>query len=217
MPIETPIALAVGLAVAGVGAGAAGRRLLAAMARGAVVRAGWCEAATGLLWALSIRGGTPPWWLPVPLAVSWFGVLLTATDLSHLRLPDALTLPAYPAVAVLVGVAAAGGPGPGLAVRACLGALVLWGGYAAVRAVAPSALGGGDVKLAGSLGGVLGAVGWPALVLATVAASACTLALWLICSRRWSAPVAHGPGMLAATWLVAAFPGAGVLPPTLPW
>jgi leader peptidase (prepilin peptidase)/N-methyltransferase len=65
-------------------------------------------------------------------------------------------------------------------------------------------MGGGDVKLAGSLGAVLGAVGWPAMAVAAVLAAAGT-ALLAVARRTNHAP--HGPSLLAATWLIAAFPG----------
>lgn len=43
-----------------------------------------------------------------PQVRGWAGVLLGGTDLVARRLPDALTLPAYSAVAVLLGAAAVG-------------------------------------------------------------------------------------------------------------
>jgi leader peptidase (prepilin peptidase)/N-methyltransferase len=144
----------------------------------------------------------PWWWVPVPLLLGWFAVPLVAADFRRRRLPDVLTLSAYPVVGLALAVASA--VDPGLGVRALLGGLVFGGAHVLVRVLAPAALGGGDVKLAGSLGAVLGAVGWPALAVAALLAGCCT-ALLAVAARAGAAP--HGPGLLAATWLVAAFPG----------
>jgi leader peptidase (prepilin peptidase)/N-methyltransferase len=211
----TGVVLVVTSTAAGVAAGAVGRRLLGRLSRGARVRPGWCEGAVAVLWLVvsagAVYGRVPPWWVPVSLALAWFAVLLTATDLAHARLPDALTLPAYPVVAALLAVAAATGPGLELLPRAAAGALLLWAVHAMARVLVPASLGGGDVKLVGSLGAVLGALGWAALVLATVLAAVLTLVLRAVAPRRWPGAVPYGPGMLGATWLVAGFPsGAGV-------
>ena len=68
-------------------------------------------------------------------------------------------------------------------------------------------MGGGDVKLAGPLGAVLAAAGWPALVLAALAAALLTGGIALVAAllrgldeRRAAVP--HGPSMLGAGWLV---------------
>lgn len=211
----TGVVLVVASAAAGAVAGAAGRRLLRRLSRGAQVRPGWCEGAVAVLWQVvsagAVYGRMPVWWVPVSLALAWFAVLLSATDLAHSRLPDALTLPAYPVVAALLAVAAVAGPGLELLLRAVVGAVLLWGVHAVVHVLVPAAVGGGDVKLVGSLGAVLGALGWAALALATVLAAVLTLLLRAAAPRRWAAAVPYGPGMLGATWLVAAFPsGAGV-------
>ncbi|MFD2400193.1 hypothetical protein ACFSVJ_30210 [Prauserella oleivorans] len=70
------------------------------------------------------------------------------------------------------------------------------------------------MKLAGSLGGVLGATGWPAVVVAACTAAVVTavlaLAAALLRVRRWRDGVPHGPGLLLATCLVVVFPGAGL-------
>ena len=198
---------------AGVLAGTAGRRLLARLRRGAQVRAGPCELGVAVLWAVlgarMVTGHLPLWWALLPLLLSWFAVLLIATDLAHRRLPDALTLPAYPIAAVLIGAAAAGGHSGALAWRAAAGATALLAVHAVVHLLAPHALGAGDVKLAGSLGAVLGALGWAALVLGMLLGGLITAALGL--SGRHRGGVPHGPGLLAATWLLAAFPGAAVI------
>lgn len=179
----------------------------------------WCELAVALLWAVAaarwISGAAPAWWLPVPLLLGWLGVLLTVTDLAHRRLPDLLTLPAYPVAVLVLGLAALLGPDPWLWLRAAVGGLVFWGLHALVRWRWRDALGRGDVKLAGTLGAVLGAVGPAALVIGAVVAAVVTALLGLLLARvdRQRDPprgIPYGPGLLLATWLVAVFPGTGL-------
>lgn len=169
-----------------------------------------CAALVAALWWLA--GGRadvidlPLWWWPVPLVLGWAGVLLGGADLVARRLPDALTLPLYPMVGVLLGVAAIGAADPALLPRAAAGGLLWAGGYAAVRLAAPGALGGGDVKLAGSLGALTAATSWPALLLAVLAASVMTAAVAAPARLLGYAAVPHGPAMLAAAWLVVLHP-----------
>lgn len=188
-------------AVGGAVAGAAGTVLLARLRRG-VATAWWAAPAVATLWAAVALVAPPWWWLPVPLALGWLAVLLSATDLVQRRLPDALTLPAYPVCAALLAVAACGSGDPQLALRGVLGAVLWAGGYAAVRLVAPAALGGGDVKLAGSLGAVTAAVSWSALLLAVLAATMLTALLAAVAALFGHGDTAHGPAMLGACWLV---------------
>ncbi|HEY3712548.1 MAG TPA: A24 family peptidase [Amycolatopsis sp.] len=117
-------------------------------------------------------GGWPGWWLPVAWLVTVLGAPLALADVRHRRLPDVLTLPAYP----LLAVALAGG-GLETLTAGLAGALLFGGAHLLVRHFAPGQLGAGDVKLTGSLGAVLGAVGWPALAFAAVAASFLSAAL----------------------------------------
>jgi leader peptidase (prepilin peptidase)/N-methyltransferase len=194
-------------------AGAAGRRLLSRLRRGTTLHSGWCEAAVAILWAVAgwryATGHLPAWWLPIPLLLTWFAVLLAATDLRHLRLPDALTLPAYPVTAALVATAAVTGGGRTLALGAAIGALGYLALHAAVHLIRPTALGAGDVKLSGTLGAVLGATGLPSVIIATWLAATCTLALRLVPRRlapHWHDAVPHGPGLLTATTVIALFP-----------
>lgn len=206
------ILLVIAAAMAGAAVGAAGRHLLARMRRGALVSAPWCELPAAALWAVAVfralNGGFPLWWLPMPLAIGLLAVLLSATDLRHQRLPDLLTLPTYPLVLGLLLLAGHWGAGPGVLFRAVLGGLALGGVYAAGHLLAPRALGGGDVKLAGSLGCALGAVSWSALLIGPAVAAALTLAFAAV---RRSRLVAHGPGMLGATWMLITFPAADAL------
>lgn len=170
------------------------------------LRAPWPELATAACSAVpawrTVTGHLPTWWLPVPLILTWFAVPLVAADLARRRLPDVLTLPAYPALGIAVTFAAVTGPGSALLGRAALGIAVFGGAHLLVRAISPSAMGGGDVKLAGSLGGVLGALGWAALALTVTLAATVTAVLAIVTRSRHAA---HGPGLLAATWLVATF------------
>ncbi|MPZ82258.1 MAG: prepilin peptidase [Actinophytocola sp.] len=211
MPLAT-----LSFAVAGAGSGLAGRWLLARLRRGAIVHSGSVAGAVALLWAVLgwrvSSGQLPPWWLPIPLVLTWFAVLLTATDLRHRRLPDALTLPAYPALAATTALAAALGGGWSLPIGAAVGAVVFGTVHALVRLASPASLGAGDVKLSGSLGAVLGAIGWPAIVLAAGLAALLTLTLGLLTRHRGSG-IPHGPGLLAATCVLAVFPGSSVAPP----
>ncbi|TVT15682.1 A24 family peptidase [Amycolatopsis acidiphila] len=168
-------------------------------------------AMTAALWAVVgwrwLGHGWPSWWLPVPLALTTFAVPLAAADLRHRRLPDVLTLPAYPILAIALCASATTGPGIGLAVRALAAGAVFGGLHLLVHALSRSSLGAGDVKLAGALGAVLGAVSWAALVVAAVLAAMTTVVLALTRRRRHGVP--HGPGLLLATWLVAVFHGTG--------
>ncbi|MEO7194070.1 MAG: prepilin peptidase, partial [Pseudonocardiaceae bacterium] len=150
--------------------------------------------------------GLPVWWWPVPLLLSWAGVLLSSADLIARRLPDALTLPAYPVVAVLLVVAALGAGDAGLLARGAAGGLLWAGGYAAVRLVAPGALGGGDVKLAGTLGALTAATSWPALLLTVLAASLVTAVAAAPALLLGHPNIPHAPAMLTAAFLITLHP-----------
>ncbi|WP_307796256.1 prepilin peptidase [Amycolatopsis sp. 195334CR] len=171
---------------------------------------GWgAVVSVGLLWSLVAWFGGPWWWLPVPLAVVAFAVPLTVVDLRERRLPDALTLRAYPIFAAALAFAAIEG-GAELLWGALLGGLVFGGLHAVTHRVIPHALGAGDVKLAGSLGLVLGATGWAAMVAVVVIAAVVSAVLGVFARIRgsptWEDGVPHGPGLLIATSLVTLFP-----------
>ncbi len=172
------IVAALGAAGATVGAGTASLlRRADAPVPAAVVVLG-----TGAAWA-GLATVAPAWTAFVLAALA---VPLIAADLRHRRLPDVLTLPAYP---LFVGVA----PDPAKALAA---AAVFGGAHLAVHLLAPHAMGAGDVKLAGALGAALGSAGWLALPVAGVLAALITAVL--AATRRWPDGVPHGPGLLAA-------------------
>lgn len=190
-------------------AGAGGAMLLRRIPRGARVSAPVCAVLVAALWAMvggSAGANLPLWWWPVPLMLSWGGVLLSGVDLVARRLPDALTLPAYPLVAGLLGIAAVGAGNVDPLVRAAVGTLLWAGGYAAIRLVSPGALGGGDVKLAGSLGALTAAASWPGLVLAVLASGVLTVMVMIPARMFGYRDVPHGPAMLAAAWFVVLHP-----------
>jgi leader peptidase (prepilin peptidase) / N-methyltransferase len=133
------------------------------------------------------------------------GVALAQIDVAVQRLPDRLTLAGYPALIALLSLAAAvTGTWQDL-VRALLGALVLGGVYLLLGLLSGGQLGGGDIKLAGLIGLVLGWAGWGALVagasLGFVLAALAGLAL--LATRRISrrSMISFGPYMLAGSLL----------------
>ncbi|WP_245788312.1 prepilin peptidase [Amycolatopsis marina] len=207
----TAVVAVLGLAAAGGGAGRLARWALVRSSSPAPLRAGPCEAGTALCWLLLAwlwqTGILPGWWLPVPLALTALGIPLVYADLRYRRLPDVLTLSAYPILAFGLTVAAATGTRPGLLWRALVVAVLFGGAHAVVHALAPTALGAGDVKLAGSLGGVLGASGWAAALVAAFLAAVVTSMFAGVAAlaghRRWRSGIPHGPGLLLAVTLVA--------------
>lgn len=76
------------------------------------------------------------------------------------------------------------------------GALIWSGGYATVGVVKPGAMGGGDVKLALTLGGLTGwLAGLHGTLLAMIAAGTLTAAAGAVGGRK---ALPHGPSMLIA-------------------
>ena len=189
--------------VDGAVAGRGARLLLARLRRGARVSPPWCEVAVALVWGLGtavvLQGGADVRWLPLVLGLGWLLVACGAVDVVHRRLPDTLTLPAVPAVLLLLVPL-----GFGAVLRAAGGAALLLGAHALVHLVSPCALGAGDVKLAAPVGAVLAAVSWPAVLLGTVLAALISAILALVLLRRGRREVPHGPSMLVASWAVVA-------------
>ncbi|MCZ9308566.1 prepilin peptidase [Corynebacterium uberis] len=138
--------------------------------------------------------------IAVACVAAWACTLAWVDAREH-RLPDVLTLPG---VLVAWAVAAVLEPGwilGGLGWSACYGLCALWG----------RGMGGGDVKLAASLGVAVAVWGVLAWWVAVAAASALSVVFMLATRRR---AVAHGPAMLLAA---AAVWGLGMCPGWLPW
>lgn len=133
------------------------------------------------------------------------GVALGAIDLAVHRLPDRLTLPAYPVLVLLLGAAAVVGHDYAALGRALLAAVALTASYLVLALLRPGQLGGGDIKLAGLTGLALGWLGWPAVIAGAVLGFALTavVSLALLAARRISLrdSIAFGPFMLGGALL----------------
>lgn len=120
------------------------------------------ELGTGVLFAvMALRFGLDPV-LPAFLFLAAVGIALALIDIDVKRLPDVLTLPSYPVVGVLMGVAALTGSDSGDVVRALLGGAAMFAFYFALCFAYPAGMGFGDVKLSGVLGLATAWVGWGA-------------------------------------------------------
>lgn len=131
-------------------------------------------------------------------------VVLAIVDLRTHRLPNRLVLPGYPVQILLLGAPALLRSEPWTLARAALAGAVLFAFYVMLRMLQPGGMGGGDVKLAGLVGFVLGFVGWDAVAIGLFAGflgggvySAVLLARRRA-DRRTAVP--FGPWMLLGAW-----------------
>ena len=139
--------------------------------------------------------------LPAFLYLAAIGVALALIDLDFHRLPDAIVLPAYPVLAVLLTAAAAVSGDWGALLRAAVGGAVLWALYFVLMVAKPGGMGFGDVKLAGVLGLALGWLGWGSLVVggfgAFLLGGVFSVVLLLTGRASRSSGIPFGPWMLA--------------------
>jgi leader peptidase (prepilin peptidase)/N-methyltransferase len=122
------------------------------------------ELLTGVLFvAVALRVSVPE--LPTYLYFTAIGIALSAIDLETRRLPNAIVLPSYPVVAVLLTAAAAWQGDFWPLLRAGVGGLLLFAFFCVLAVSFPAGMGFGDVKLAGIIGMVLGYLSWRALLI----------------------------------------------------
>lgn len=171
-------------------------------APGIAVAAAASALAVGALAAL----GAVPW--PLVPALTWLAAIsvpLTVVDLRARRLPNAIVLPSYPALALLLALASWLAGDPAALAGAAIGAAGLFGLYLLIALAIPRGMGAGDVKLAGLLGLVLGWIGGEAVLLGAAAAflAGGAFSLALLLSRRAGRGTAipFGPWMLLGAWL----------------
>lgn len=165
-----------------------------------VVQAGvTAAAAVGVAVALRAHPG----WLPAYLYLVAVGVALGITDLRVHRLPDVLTLPSYPVLAALFGVAAAIDGGSERLVRAAVAGGVVWLAFAALWTLSGDGLGLGDVKISGLIGAALGWLGWGNVVvglgIGMITAGLVAAVLLLIGRADRRSRIAYGPYLLLGT------------------
>ncbi len=195
----------------GAAVGAASRVLLGRLRRGVVLRPGVLELSSAVVTAAGIAAVWPGPTVPMVIWAGLLAVTLSAVDLVHHRLPDALTLPAIPVTAVLLVLTSVVAPGAGNLVTAAIVAVVVTGIFWAVASVLPKAMGMGDVKLVPSLALLAGYISVASAVLAITFAFVlgALVALAGLAARRltMTSAIPFGPCLLAGTWIVLALPG----------
>lgn len=170
-------------------------------------------AAVGALLAAPFYAGRPLVVIVTYGAALVWALVLTFIDLDVRRLPDVLTLPAYPVAAgLLTACAAVTGDWSALArAAACAGlgvvALFLLVVVAELLSPGTDGLGLGDVKLAGTLAGLLGWWGWSTALygLLTGFILGGLVAGVLLVSRRADrkAHLSFGPALIAGAYIWA--------------
>ncbi len=171
------------------------------------------EALTGILsaavaWKLGFA-----WPAAAGLVLTWFLVALAFIDIDHQLLPDSLTLPLL-WLGLLLSLFA---PAPGMApipvdmrssiIGAIAGYLCLWSVYHLFRLLtAKEGMGYGDFKLLAALGAWLG---WrmllPTVLIAAAVGAVAGIALLAARGQNRSTPIAFGPFLAAAGWLMLMF------------
>lgn len=171
------------------------------------------EALTGVLSALVAWKLGFGWPSLAALVFTWFLVALAGIDIGHQLLPDNLTLPL-----MWIGLGLSlFAPGPGGApipvdpraslIGAAAGYASLWSVYHLFRALtAREGMGYGDFKLLAALGAWLG---WrmllPTVLIAAAVGAVTGIVLIVARGRSRAAPIAFGPFLAAAGWLMLMF------------
>jgi leader peptidase (prepilin peptidase)/N-methyltransferase len=166
--------------------------------------------AAALLAAVWLRFGASPV-LPAFGYLAVISAPLAFIDVAVRRLPDALTLPSYPAALILLGVAAlAGHGGTRHLITALAGLAAVWALFVLQALLYPAGIGWGDVKLSGVTGLYLGWFGARAVLTGLTASYllAALTGLVLIATRRATrkSHIPFGPFLLAGTLLVILVP-----------
>lgn len=155
------------------------------------------------------------WLLPALVVFAVASVWLSVVDVREHRLPNQVTLPLLPVLIALLALASLGTGEFSSLWRALLAAAVLFVVYFVLNLVYPAGLGMGDVKLAPSIGAMLGWLSWSAVLWGSLFAlfSMGVLSLVLIVLRRATMKTAlpFGPFMFAGAWIAIGFAYLGLL------
>jgi leader peptidase (prepilin peptidase)/N-methyltransferase len=146
------------------------------------------------------------------LLLTWFLVALTFIDIDHQLLPDSLTLPLL-WLGLFLSLWAAAGPlsvpvdTRASVIGATAGYVSLWSIYHLFRfATGKEGMGYGDFKLFAALGAWLG---WkmliPVIMIAAVVGAVVGIALLSMRQQNRATPIAFGPFLAAAGWLILMF------------
>jgi leader peptidase (prepilin peptidase)/N-methyltransferase len=147
--------------------------------------------------------------LPAWLYFTAMAVALATIDLASSRLPNAIVLPSYPVLAVLlIGAAAWQRDYPAI-IRSLVGGLILFGAYFAIAFSYPRGMGLGDVKLAGLIGAMLANLSYSALLVggfgAFLLGGIAGTAVILSAKGNRKTALPFGPFMLSAAILALFF------------
>ena len=172
------------------------------------------ELATAVLFvAVTLRLGQLELLTALP-AFLWFvavALALALIDLETGRLPDAIVLPAYPVLAVLLALSALLADDPAALLRALVGAAASFALFYSIALARPDGMGFGDVKTAGIVGGMLAFVSYPVLLVGVAAGFllGATTGVAAMLSRRANrtSRVPFGPFMVAGA-MAGLFVGA---------
>jgi leader peptidase (prepilin peptidase)/N-methyltransferase len=165
------------------------------------------EAATGV--AFAAIGAWQGWsWSLLPLLyLAAISIALALIDLDVRRLPDAIVLPSYAVLPLLLVLEALATLEWWPLVRALIGGVALFLFYDVLALVYPrqGGMGGGDIKLAGVLGIALAWVGWGALIVGAFAGfllgGLYSLAAVATGRAGMRSSIPFGPFMLAGAWI----------------
>lgn len=142
-----------------------------------------------------------PWSWPAWWYFAAIGIALAMIDLDVRRLPSVIILPSYAVGGVLISLAIAFGSTSLVdGIRATVGMAGLWALYALLAIIKPGAMGWGDVRLAGLLGGYLGWAGLGPLVVGAFAAfllgAVWSVGLIVVVGATRKSRVPFGPWMI---------------------
>lgn len=171
------------------------------------------EAATALLFALTVWVVGVTWVLPAYL---WFGavtLVLILTDFDHKRIPNRIL---YPGTIVGTGLLALGAVLDGMTgdlLRGLVGGLSYFAALLLLAMVARGGFGFGDVKLAFLLGVFLAYQGWEHIAvggfLAFFIGGLVSIILLLTRRKGRKDSIPFGPSLVAGSWIGVAF-GASI-------